>query len=116
MKPVEFRSLRSTSAPPPGGGPAVCPHCWMVNPGAFNLCVRCGADMRTWLQESGGLRRTAPVQSPVPVAGGPGLSLPRRILMAFFVVVLVLGHLFQLLPAVSRLRAAPTPSEVQGAP
>jgi predicted amidophosphoribosyltransferase len=46
---------------------SVCPHCWEVNHRAFRLCGRCGADMHTVLQESGGARRTTPIQSPVPV-------------------------------------------------
>lgn len=107
--------LRSTSAPTPGGDPAVCPHCWMVNPGAFNLCVRCGADMRTWLQETGGLRATSPIQSPVPVAGRT-LSGLQRLVVAFFLAVLVLGQLAQMLPALTVARVTPDPHEVQEAP
>ncbi len=60
------RGLRPQSAPA-GGAVAICPHCWGLNPGGERLCGRCGADMTLLLQESGGLRRTAPVQSPVPV-------------------------------------------------
>ena len=84
----------------------------MVNPGPFNLCVRCGADMRTWLQESGGLRRTAPVQSPVPV--GRRLSLLQRVVVGLFVAVLALGYVVQLLPALDSVQ--PVPREVQEAP
>ncbi len=84
---------------PAGRVPAVCPHCWMVNPGPFRLCGRCGADMDTHLQESGGLRRTAPVQSPVPVGGGARLSPLQRGLLGAFVALLALGHLALLLPA-----------------
>lgn len=80
----------------PRGGPSVCPHCWMVNPGAFRLCSRCGASMDTLLQESAGLRRTAPIQSPVPV--GVRLSPAQRALVTFFVAVLALSYLAHLLP------------------
>lgn len=85
-------SLLPSSAPLEGGGAAICPHCWMVNPGMFLLCARCGADMRTYLQESAGLRRTAPLQSPVPVLGGPRLSALQRVLLGGFLLVLALGQ------------------------
>lgn len=42
------------------------------------------------LQESGGLRRTAPVQSPVPVRGR--LTVVQRVLVFGFVVLLALVH------------------------
>ena len=74
---------------------AVCPHCWMVNPGPFRLCGRCGAEMDTLLQESGGLRQCAPIQSPVPVAGARIGPLARCVLGAF-VMILALGYLVQL--------------------
>lgn len=83
---------------PAGAMPAVCPHCWMVNPGPFRLCGRCGADMDTLLQESGGLRRTAPIQSPVPVRAAGRLSPIQRVLIGAFLVVLALSHLAFLLP------------------
>jgi predicted amidophosphoribosyltransferase len=67
---------------------AVCPHCWGVNPDADRLCARCGADMHTLLQESGGLRATAPVQSPVPVRVRGRLSPLQRALVLAFVVTL----------------------------
>jgi len=74
--------LRPQSAP--AGGPlAICPHCWHVNPYAERLCARCGADMGTALQESGGLRRTAPVQSPVPVRPVRLTALQRWMVAAF---------------------------------
>lgn len=88
---------RPLTAPTEGGGPAVCPHCWMVNPGAFRLCARCGASMETFLQESGGLRRVAPIQSPVPVASDRLGPVARTILGAF-VLLLALGYLAHLLP------------------
>jgi len=83
--------VRSPYAPHEGGSPAVCPHCWMVNPGPSRLCARCG-------QESGGLRRTAPVQSPVPVEGGPRLNVFQRAVVGVFLAVLALGYLLHLLP------------------
>ncbi|MBW3533680.1 MAG: hypothetical protein KY453_00465 [Gemmatimonadetes bacterium] len=96
---------------PRGGEPAVCPHCWMVNPGPFRLCARCGASMETFLQESGGLRRTAPLQSPMPVAAGR-LSRVQRAVVGLFVALLALGYLLHLLPStrptVAPHRAAPT--------
>lgn len=82
---------------PAGEHPAVCPHCWMVNPGAFNLCARCGASMESFLQESAGLRRTAPVQSPVPVNGR--LTPLQRAVVALFLVLMALAYLAQLVPA-----------------
>ena len=86
----------------------------MVNPGPFNLCVRCGADMRTWLQESGGLQRTAPVQSPVPVAGGHRLSMVQRFVVGLFVAILAMGYVVQLLPALDA--AGPTARETREGP
>lgn len=80
----------------------------MVNPGPFRLCGRCGAEMDTLLQESGGLRRTAPIQSPVPVSGAR-LGPVARVVLGVFVVVLALGYLVQLLPAP---RTAGTPATV----
>ena len=79
-------------------GLTVCPHCWMVNPGPCRLCGRCGADVNTLLQESGGLRRTAPVQSPVPVSASHRLSPLQRVTVAAFVLLLVLSYLILLLP------------------
>jgi hypothetical protein len=81
----------------------------MVNPGAFRLCARCGSQMDTHLQESGGLRRTAPVQSPVPV--GPRLSLLQRVLVGMFLALMALTYLVHLLPAAARgTPAAPAPA------
>lgn len=76
--------------------PAVCPHCWMVNPAAFRLCARCGASMESFLQESAGLRRTAPVQSPVPVAGR--LRPFQRFVVGMFLAAMALAYLVYLLP------------------
>lgn len=92
--------LRPQGAPLHGRdrGPSVCPHCWMVNPGPFRLCSRCGAAMDTHLQESGGLRRTAPVQSPVPVGVAARLSGFQRAVVGFFVAVLALAYLVYLVP------------------
>ena len=84
------RALLPLSAP--AGGPvAVCPHCWQVNVGAGRLCGRCGADMTLVLQESGGLRRTAPVQSPVPVRVAGKLGLATRALLLAFTALLALA-------------------------
>ena len=81
---------------PLGEPPSVCPHCWMVNPGAFRLCARCGASMESFLQESAGLRRTAAVQSPVPVTGR--LSPVQRFVVSLFLVAMALAYLVQMLP------------------
>ena len=59
--------------------------------------------METILQESGGLRRTAPIQSPVPVTGR--LSLAQRVVLGIFLLALALSYLAQLLPP----RPAPSP-------
>lgn len=67
---------------------SICPHCWEVNRWASRLCGRCGADMTLLLQESGGLRATAAVQSPVPVRVGSRLSPLQRFLVLVFVVIL----------------------------
>lgn len=88
-------SLTPLSAPG-GDHPSVCPHCWNVNPGPFRLCARCGASMESILQESAGLRRTAAIQSPVPVTGR--LSLGQRIVVGIFLIMLLLTYLVQLLP------------------
>jgi predicted amidophosphoribosyltransferase len=85
MAPIVPRSA------PEGGELSVCPHCWHVNPHASRLCARCGADMRTVLQESGGLRHTAPVQSPVPVRAR--LSPVQRMLVLSFVALFALASL-----------------------
>ncbi len=83
--------LRPRSAPEPGPL-QVCPHCWNVNLRAERLCGRCGADMTLALQESGGARRTAPVQSPVPVTGAR-LSRGQRLLVLGFLALLALGQM-----------------------
>ncbi|MBI4544385.1 MAG: zinc ribbon domain-containing protein [Gemmatimonadetes bacterium] len=102
-----MEGLRPPSAP--GGGElSVCPHCWYVNPRAARLCARCGADMALLLQESGGLRHTAPVQSPVPVRAGARLSAVQRALVLGFVALLAFASLvaaFQ--PQLLRPHAAP---------
>lgn len=86
---------------------SVCPHCWGVNPQAERLCGRCGADMRLLLQESGGMRRTAAVQSPVPVR--PRLSPVQRGLVLGFLVLLALAHLLGALQGLGRRPGAPLP-------
>lgn len=97
-------------------GPSVCPHCWMVNPGPFRLCGRCGAAMNTHLQESGGLRRAAPVQSPIPIEVGGRLTIVQRAIVGVFVAVLALGYLAQLLPYPTGSPAARTVPAIPGAP
>ena len=93
---------------PVGDDPSVCPHCWMVNPGPFRLCGRCGASMETFLQESAGLRRTAPVQSPVPLNGR--LSPIQRFVLGLFLVTMALAYLVQLLPPAHVAAAARAPA------
>jgi hypothetical protein len=87
------RMLRPHSAPDPAGHLSVCPHCWNVNRGAARLCARCGADMAMALQESGGARRTAAVQSPVPVGVGARLGPLQRAVVAAFLALLALGQI-----------------------
>lgn len=87
------RRSNSLSAPTEAGGLAICPHCWEVNRGALHLCGGCGADMTLLLQESGGLRMTAPVQSPVPVAGRVRLSPLQRVVVAAFAAMIALSYL-----------------------
>ena len=100
-------SLKPLSAPG-AEHPSVCPHCWNVNPGPFRLCARCGASMETFLQESGGLRRTAPVQSPMPVSRR--LSLAQRVVLGAFLVLMALAYLSQLMPVPPTAPAASTPA------
>jgi hypothetical protein len=97
---------------PAGEHPSVCPHCWMVNPGEFRLCARCGASMESFLQESAGLRRTAAVQSPVPVTGR--LTLGQRFVVGLFLVLRALAFLGQLLPRAPAAAAQRAPAS--GAP
>jgi hypothetical protein len=85
----------------------VCPHCWGVNPHAERLCARCGADMRTLLQESGGLRRTAAVQSPVPMK--PRLSRLQRFIVLAFLVLLALAQVLGAIHGLGRRPGAPLP-------
>lgn len=81
---------------------SVCPHCWHVNRYAARICGGCRADMGTLLQESGGLRQTAPVQSPVPVRAR--LTSGQRIVVIGFMALYALSIL---IPALrSRERAA----------
>ena len=81
--------LHNLCAPQAGEPIAVCPHCWGVNVRADRLCGRCGADMHLLLQESGGLRATAPVQSPVPVRVQHRLTPLQRALILGVLLVLV---------------------------
>lgn len=88
---LEPNTLRPRSAPVPGPL-SICPHCWHLNRNAARLCGRCGADMTMVLQESGGARRTAPVQSPVPVRG-TRLSPVQRAIVLGFLALLALGQI-----------------------
>ncbi len=99
-----LKPLRPRSAPD-SAELAVCPHCWHVNRHASRLCGRCGADMATTLQESGGARRAAAVQSPVPTPGAR-LSFPQRLLLLGFLALLALGQI--VLALGPRHRAPPT--------
>ena len=101
--------LRGEAAPAERSRISVCPHCWGVNPWADRLCARCGADMRLTLQESGGLRRTAPVQSPVPVSGGPRLSLLQRMLLFCFLALLIVSQVLGAIYATAARPASPLP-------
>ena len=110
-------TVRPLSAPLPEAEAAVCPHCWMVNAGAFRLCVRCGADMATTLQESGGLCHAAPIQSPVPAPGRPRLSVFQRVLVAAFVAILAFSWLAPVMGlAGSAGEGAPRPASTTGGP
>ena len=71
----------------------VCPHCWHLNGPTSRICIRCRADMTLLLQESGGERWAAPVQSPVPVRGGQRLSRTQRAMIFGFVVLFGIAQL-----------------------
>ena len=71
----------------------VCPHCWQVNRYSERLCGRCGGDMTLLLQESGGLRATAPVQSPVPVGVRARLGPVQRAVVLGCALLVVLAML-----------------------
>jgi hypothetical protein len=94
--------LRNVCAPAAGGLISVCPHCWCVNVLTERLCGRCGADMHLLLQESGGARATAPVQSPVPIRAGHRLSPLQRALVLCFVLLLAAAQLISALYLGSR--------------
>jgi hypothetical protein len=68
--------------------------------------------MTLMLQESGGGRWTAAVQSPVPVRGGRRLSRAQRVMLLGLLVLFALG---QLAYAISpRRTAAPAMAPVPG--
>lgn len=69
--------------------------------------------MDTCLQESGGLRSTAPVQSPVPVGAGDRLSGFQRMVVGFFVAALAFTYLAHLVP---QPRGAPSEAPVPVSP
>jgi hypothetical protein len=97
---------RHDSAVASGVTMTVCPHCWELNLHADRLCGRCGADMQLVLQESGGLRRTAAVQSPVPVGGRASLTLVQRLVVLTFVILL---FLVQVIGAIYASASRPSP-------
>ena len=101
--------LRGSFAPD-GPRMAVCPHCWELNRHAQRLCGRCGADMHLVLQESGGLRLTAAVQSPVPVRSGDRLSPLQRMVVFGFVIALFAAQVLAAIYA-SSWRVAPLTGE-----
>lgn len=92
---------------------AVCPHCWELNRHARRLCGRCGADMHLVLQESGGLRHTAAVQSPVPVRIRDRLSPVQRMVVLGFVLLLFAAQILAVIYASSwpALPAAGEPAD-----
>jgi hypothetical protein len=72
--------------------------------------------MQLLLQESGGMRRTAPVQSPVPVAGGARLSPLQRALLFCFLAIMIVGQVMTALYATAVRPAESTvPSPPPGA-
>jgi len=71
----------------------VCPHCWHMNGPLSRICLGCRADMTLLLQESGGSRWAAAVQSPVPMRGGSRLSRPQRMVLLGVLVLFALGQL-----------------------
>ncbi len=105
-----MKNLSPASAPRADVAHKICPHCWEVNPGAFALCARCGADMSTILQESAGMRRTAAVQSPVPVAAAKRLGVGQRIMLGVFIVMMALSYGVYLLPQRGPVPSGPTPA------
>ena len=66
--------------------------------------------MSTILQESAGMRRTAAVQSPVPVGTAHRLGFGQRLMLGLFVVMLALSYAVFLLPQRSPVPAGPTPA------
>lgn len=95
---------------------AVCPHCWDVNRGTHHLCGRCGADMSLLLQESGGMRGTAAIQSPIPVRARGRLTPLQRLVVLCFVVLLfavqiisaIYASAWRMVPATAVPRSIPS--------
>jgi hypothetical protein len=88
----------------------VCPHCWHVNGPMSRICIACRADMRLVLQESGGERWAAAIQSPVPMRGGARLTRAQRAILFGFLVLFAVGQLvyaFSPRPAGHRYPAVP---------
>jgi hypothetical protein len=71
----------------------VCPHCWHLNGPLSRVCLRCRGDMTLMLQESGGERWTAAVQSPVPVRGSSRLTFLQRAILLGLVVIFGIAQL-----------------------
>ncbi len=112
--------LRAASAPD-NATLAVCPHCWEVNLRPLRLCGRCGGDMHTLLQESGGLRATAAVQSPLPVRVRARLTPLQRAIVLAVVVLLMLVQVLSAIYAsawrpVTLPAAPPAPIPFRGLP
>jgi len=91
----------------------VCPHCWHVNRYAARLCAGCKADMSTLLQETGGLRQTAPVQSPIPVRAR--LSATQRLVVLGFMALYALSLLIPALRSRGPLTPPPASTSPVGA-
>jgi hypothetical protein len=94
---------------------AICPHCWHLNGPASRVCLRCRADMTLVLQESGGERWSAPVQSPVPVARALDLSRGRRAVLFGLALLVVLAQAIQIV-GMSRIPRDGTPPRGQAEP
>jgi hypothetical protein len=88
----------------------VCPHCWHVNGPMSRICLKCRGDMTLVLQESGGARWTAAVQSPMPIQRGGRLSRGQRLILLGFVVLFCIGQLvYAVAPHVPLPAGAPVP-------
>jgi hypothetical protein len=75
------------------------------------ICLRCRGDMTLMLQESGGERWAAPIQSPVPVGGGSRLTRTQRAIIFSFVVLFGVA---QLLVAFAPRQTPQAPTAIPG--